>query len=213
MPKTFSKCKSDVYDLLNVVISEEYPELEEHKVDFDLVFSYAATDQEGIATGAAIYDSNKQPVETSTKIAKADRRALGDPLVQITIDGNYWGDADEREQYAVLDAALARIEIVTENEVVTHPPEPGKKRGRKEVTDNVVAVYEDDGKVKLKIRTPDYSVTGYYAVLDRHLTKSPEYNRALQYINTFPQNVLRHRETYENNVAPEGEVSGESTES
>jgi hypothetical protein len=212
MPKTFSECKSDVHDLLGVVITEEYPELAEHGVGFDLVFAYAATDQEGIATGAAIYDSNKQPVESKTMIAQADDRALNRPLVKIAIDGNYWGDSDEREQYAVLDAALARIEIVTENEVVTHPPEPGKKRGRKEVTDNVVAVYEDDGKVKLKIRTPDYSVTGYYAVLDRHLTKSAEYNRALQYINTFPQNVLRHRETYENNVASAGQLPGGETE-
>ena len=107
---TFEKCDESVRQMADELLKE----FETHKptldagVTIDFVFAYAPKDEHGNPTGDALSHGGYPALGICRKIPLKDR-VLGRGDVEISLDGDWWGNASHEEQRALLDHELHHI--------------------------------------------------------------------------------------------------------
>lgn len=145
---TFQKCPIEVRELANEILCEfeTHQPLLDAKVTVDFVFAYAEEDDNGNKIGNALSKNGCKALGICRKIPLKDR-ALGRADAEISIDGDWWEDANSSERRALLDHELHHIAIKID------------KRG---------LVRDDLGRPVLQLRKHDYEFGWFKAIAARH---------------------------------------------
>ena len=111
MATTYQKCDPSVRVMALEIIAQfpSHEPLTAAKVNIDFVFGYAETDEHtGMPKGVALKHHGNRALGICRKISLKDR-ALGRGDAEITLDGDWWRDAKEEEQRALLDHELHHL--------------------------------------------------------------------------------------------------------
>lgn len=132
------------------------------KTTIDFVFAYSEKDEK---TGNPINDAlthNGYKVIGIAKAVPLKDRALGRSDAEIALDGDWWGDATDQQQRALLDHELHHLEVKID------------KRG---------IVKDDLGRAVIKIRKHDYDFGWFNIIAKRHGGASIERAQANDILN------------------------------
>lgn len=107
---TYEKCDKSVRDMAIALLND----FETHQltrsagVTIDFIFAFAEKDDNGNPVGPALMHQGYPAGGICRKIALKDRvKGMAD--VEICLDGDWWGNADEGERRALLDHELHHI--------------------------------------------------------------------------------------------------------
>lgn len=165
---TLDPCPDNVNELVDRLVQQNHQGTLDG-VQIQSLFVYATKDKEGQPKGPAIKYSRQQ-ADSKTVIVKAENRLTGGPDVIIQLDGDRWNDWSAKEQAAVIDEALERIEPVFSEE---------------DDDGNVDQELDDSGRPKLRIRDYDMTVTGFKSIAERHGADSPFVRKAEGFVKDF----------------------------
>lgn len=158
---TFQKCPQSVRDLANDILCqfETHKPLLDARVTVDYVFAYSDKDEvTGEPTGNALSKNGCKALGICRKIPLKDR-ALGRSDAEIALDGDWWEEATEDEQRALLDHELHHLAVKID------------KRG---------LVRDDLGRPVIQMRKHDYEFGWFKVVAARHGKHSQERLQAAQ---------------------------------
>jgi hypothetical protein len=156
---TYQKCEKAVAELASSLINkyDTHKPLEQLKVKIDLVFAFADVDEKGRQLNDALTKNGIKALGITRKIPIKDR-VLGRGDAEIALDGDYWGNASEEEQAALLDHELHHVAVQTD------------KNGN--------AQFDDIGRPKIKLRKHDVEVGWFRIIAERHGIASQERQQA-----------------------------------
>lgn len=158
---TFQKCPQPVRDLANEILCEfeSHQPLLDAKVTIDFVFAYSDKDEDtGKPLNNALSKNGCKALGICRKIPPKDR-AMGRADAEISLDGDWWEEATDAEQRALLDHELHHIQVKID------------KRG---------LVRDDLGRPVLDMRKHDYEFGWFKVVAARHGNHSMERTQARQ---------------------------------
>lgn len=115
MGTTFEKCGEDVYELLWPMLADHHKDLLETGVTFDLMFAYAAVNQDGERKGPAL-KLNGCACAGIVSIVNEKQRVSGRPDVEILIDGDRWPGWGERRRIGLLDHEVTHVVLTLDEE-------------------------------------------------------------------------------------------------
>lgn len=145
MAKTYQECDSDVYDLIDDVMSKYHPDLKQQQVTVHPL--YVSNEDAGGMQSVAL-KTRGHAVAAQIKITSLEQRVRGIADAQLTIDTMAWCGLNANAKRALIDHELQHLEV---------------KRDK----DSVVQI-DDHGRPKLKIRYHDYELSGFLSVVERH---------------------------------------------
>ncbi len=145
----YEKCDSSVNDTASEILCrfETHQPLLDAKVKIDYVFAHPS--KEG---GVALKYGGVQALGIARKLSLKDR-AMGRGDCEVSLDGNWWKDASEKERAALLDHELHHFSIAL--------GEKGLER-------------DDLGRPKIFIRKHDFDFGWFKIIADRHGAASIE---------------------------------------
>lgn len=152
---TFLKCSDDVTTLAAAILCE----YETHKpiltarARIDYVFAFSDKDDHGMAKNFAITHRGNRALGVCRKIKLKDR-VLGRADAEITLDGDWWGEATDAERKALLDHELHHICVELDS--------TGKP------------VTDDFSRPKISMRRHDYEFGWFAIIAQRHGAASQE---------------------------------------
>lgn len=151
MGTTFQKCPKAVHELAQEILNEFdcYEDYRHIGLKIDLVFAFKDEKQIG---ATALKKNGQRALGICRKISLKDR-ALGRGDVEIALDGDWWNQASEKEQRALLDHEIYHIGL-----------ENGKR--------------DDLGRPVVFMRLHDIEVGWFTAVAERHGEHSMERHQA-----------------------------------
>jgi len=155
---TFERCGKEVERMAFGLLEE----FDTHKpllscgAVIDYVFAFAKTDDEGNVKGAALTKNGIRVFSIARKIPLKDR-ALGRGDAEIAIDGDWWNEASEAQQRALLDHELHHLTPKID------------KRG---------LVRDDLGHPIIVLRKHDFEFGWFNVIADRHKQASMECRQA-----------------------------------
>lgn len=158
---TFQKCPKEIESLANEILCEfeTHTPLLDARVKIDLIFAFAAVDETtGEPTGNALNHHGVKALGIARKIALKDR-AMGRGDCEVTLDGDWWKDANEAEARALLDHELHHFQVKMD------------KRG---------LVRDDLGRPVIVMRKHDYEFGWFKCIAARHGNTSMERMQAAQ---------------------------------
>ena len=163
MPKSYTL--EENLELLDHVIeeseNEDFHKLKEYNVRFGIVYILNVS-----------RDGETLPVFQSlpyrVKINSMKDRCIKHLDVEIHIDESYLVETDDEEKEAIIFGALNQLEI--------------------KYKDNI-PVFQDDGVVKLSLKSPDMVFMGFSKCADKYQDKSPE-REAFKQLTTEFNDVL-----------------------
>jgi hypothetical protein len=156
---TFAKCPKEVYKLTEVILAE----FETHspvltaKVKIDLVFAFPDLDDEGHPKNVALKKNGVRALGITKAICLKDR-AQGRGDAEVTLDGDWWKDASEEEQRALLDHELHHILVCCNSKGTV--------------------LTDDLDRPKVKMRKHDYEFGWFKVIAERHGKHSIECQQA-----------------------------------
>lgn len=109
---TYEPADSQVIDMAQEILTrfESHKPLIDNRVKFDLVFAHPTVDENGEAHGDAIKKNGVKALGLCRVINLKDR-TMGRGDVEILLDYDWWQDASEKEQEALLDHELHHAEV------------------------------------------------------------------------------------------------------
>lgn len=151
---TFQKCDPSVRKMATELLQEfdTHKPLLESRASVDYVFAYADVDDDGKILNNAITKGGVKALGIAKKIGLKER-VLGRGDAEITIDGDWWRKADERQQRALLDHELHHLTPKID------------KRG---------FCTDDIGRPVIQIRMHDYEFGWFKIIASRHEEFSQE---------------------------------------
>ena len=164
---TFERCDKSVNEMALQIMHQydTHKPLIDAGVTIDFVFTRADEDEHGEPVGSAIVKDGHPCLGLCRKIQLKDR-ALGRGDAEITLDGNWWEGADDRERRALLDHELHHIAIKID------------KRG---------LVRDDLGRPAIQLRKHDIQVGWFKIIAERHGRNSQECKQAANMIDAYGQ--------------------------
>ncbi len=147
---TFERCDKSVDALAHELINkyESNRPLGVIDVRIDLVFAYADKDEDtGEALNDALTKNGIKALSITRKIPLKDR-ALGRGDAEIALDGDWWKQATEEQQAALLDHELNHVAIKAD------------KNGNVQ--------YDDLNRPQLKLRKHDHEFGWFKCIAERH---------------------------------------------
>lgn len=165
---TFERCDKSVEELAKDLIRkfETHHPLEAAEVKIDFVFARGDVDDAGNQTNHALTKNGVRALGIARKIPLKDR-ALGRGDAEIALDADYWVDALEAEQAALLDHELHHIAVKSD------------KAGNIQ--------YDDLGRPQIKMRKHDVEVGWFKVIAERHGAHSIERKQAKQLMDVDGQ--------------------------
>lgn len=152
----YEKCSKDIATFAQAVLEEHesHKPLVEAKVKIDFVFAFGERNDKEELVSDAIRKYGARALAITRKISEKDRsKGLGD--AEILIDHDYWDEADEAVQKALLDQQLHYLEVLHEEE-------------------NNAVIRDSNGRPKLKLRKPDVQVSWFKVIALRNHVFSQE---------------------------------------
>lgn len=155
---TYQPANADVKELANSIIGrfESHQPLLDAEVQFDYVFAFPDYDEDGAAKNEAIKKNGVKALGLCRILPLKDR-AMGRGDVEITLDGEWWQDANEQERAALLDHELHHAEVKKQNGCV---------------------VIDDLRRPKIKLRKHDVEIGWFNIIAERHGAFSQECQQA-----------------------------------
>ena len=155
MSAIYERCPLDVERLALSLIHRfsAHEPLKAFSVRIDLAFAYAEQDEKGEPIGFALKKNGVRALGICRKTSLKER-AFGRAEVEIVLDGDWWKEATAEEQAALLDHELHHASVKMD------------KTGH--------ALYDDLGKVQIKLRNHDYDLGLFTIIADRHGAASQE---------------------------------------
>jgi len=145
---TFRNADQDAIDLIEQLIGRHHADLQAAGVTVGALFAFAPTDKEtGEPKGPALKKYG-MPAVASVRVVNQKDRVAGLPDAQILVDGEAWKDWSEDRQAAVIDRQLLHLEVKRD--------EDGQVK------------LDDCFRPKLKLRPPDWLVSGFETIARRH---------------------------------------------
>lgn len=151
---TFQRCPKEVTDMANGLLVEyesHAPLLDAH-AKIDLVFAFCDRDDGGNPTNNALTKNGIKALGITRKMPLKDR-ALGRGDAEIALDGDWWKEASEKEQKALLDHELHHLSVKID------------KRG---------IVRDDLNRPIIQLRKHDYEFGWFKIIAERHGQHSQE---------------------------------------
>lgn len=160
MASTFERCPKSIDAMVKKLQTEfasTYEPLFSAGVTIDLVFAYAELDEKtGVPKAPALTKNGQRALGLTRKIPLKDR-ALGRADTEIALDGDWWKESTESEQFALLDHELYHICVKID------------KRG---------LVRDDLGRPCIVLRDHDYEFGWFNQIAQRHGVFSQEQKQA-----------------------------------
>ncbi len=110
---TYQRCPESINQLANEILCqyEDHKPLLDAKVKIDFVFAYPDLDEKtGERTNDALSKNGVKALGICRKLSLKDR-AMGRGDAEISLDHDYWEDAPEAEQKAILDHELHHLAV------------------------------------------------------------------------------------------------------
>ncbi|MDE2105733.1 MAG: hypothetical protein KGL39_51390, partial [Patescibacteria group bacterium] len=147
MPK-FKKCDKSVQDIGNALLCEfeTHKPILDARVNIELLFAFADRDDNNQKRNSAITKGGYTALGYARIIPVKDRVA-GRGDAEIVLDGDWWLEAKEEEQRALLDHELHHLSVKMEGGFV---------------------VRDEAGRPKLKMRQHDYDFGWFNVIAQRH---------------------------------------------
>lgn len=140
-------------NMATALCQKYHHDLIDFRVKIDLLFAFAALDDEGNPEGPALKLHGLPARGIARKISLKDRsKGMGD--CEISIDGHWWHGANEEEQQALLDHELQHFEV--------------------KVNRAGVELRDDLGRPQIRIRPHDYEFGWFKCIAERHGMASAE---------------------------------------
>lgn len=155
---TYSQVKLETQQMFDR-IREDYEELVDFEVTFDVLFAFGARDADGETTKPAI-TKNGVELHSKAKVYALDARAAHNTCAVIYLDGDVWDHSSSTYKEAMIHSALSSLEV---------------KRNK---DDEVV--YDDLHLPKLTLKKPDIAFFGDSKMLEQFGTDSLEYKSFLK---------------------------------
>ena len=164
---TFQKCPQRVRDLANEILCEfeTHQPLLDAKVSIDFVFAFADEDDSGKKTGNALSKNGCKALGICRVIPLKDR-AMGRADTEISLDCDWWNEANENEKRALLDHEMHHIAIKID------------KRG---------VVRDDLQRPVIQMRKHDHEFGWFKAIAARHGMFSQERQQAAEMMHDCGQ--------------------------
>jgi hypothetical protein len=158
MPK-YHPCSSSIKELANEILFayETHKPLIEARVRIDFVFAFADEDEEGNKLNDAIR-KNGRKVYAMARIINLKDRSKGQGDAEITIDGDWWGEATDEQQRALLDHELHHFALKTNRAGMVQ--------------------FDDLKRPLLRMRKHDYEFGWFTIIAERHGKASVECQQA-----------------------------------
>jgi Putative phage metallopeptidase len=170
MPTTFKRCDESVTQLASEILCEfeSHKPLLDAKVRIDYVFACPDLDEDGTPKNDALKRNGVKALGITRKLGAKDR-ALGRGDAEVALDHFWWTEtASDEMRRALLDHELHHVSVVI-----------GKQSG--------LAVREEDGRPKIKLRKHDVDVGWFRIVAERHGEHSMERIQARQLMESSGQ--------------------------
>lgn len=141
---SYMKADGDAHEVAQRVLHNfpDFKHLIRVEMTFQVIFAYPTLDAEGEPKGPAI-KHNGYPARATIKINSHKDRVAGLPDVTITVDGDWYGQANDRQRQAIFFHEFLHIELKTFTDKVTG----------EEIPDS-----DDAGRPKLKMRLHDMQI-------------------------------------------------------
>jgi hypothetical protein len=171
---TYYRCDKSVYAMAASLLAEfdTHKSLVDAKVKIDFVFARADLNDNGEPIGEAIMHHGSKALGVARKIGLKDR-AMGRGDAEITLDGDWWIEAEEENQRALLDHELHHLTC-------------------RMTAGGLPAKTDDLGRPMLSMRKHDVEFGWFKLIAERHGKHSIEQKQAAQLLNIggqyfFPQ--------------------------
>ena len=168
MPKSYQPADSETMAMLDAVIAEHHPDIQEAHVSIAVLFVFAPRGDDDEPKGAAL-TLHGRPCDATIKITPIDLRALGVADAIMRIDGDRWERKSEDQQRALLDHEVTHLQVtIGEDEARTV---------KSDVCDRPV----------LSMRQHDFFAEGFTDVMRRHGRMAPEVEIIEAFTSTMEQ--------------------------
>lgn len=166
---TFQKCKDVDHCDVEAMAKEIIGSIPEHeltkRVRVDYLFAYGERDDDGNLCGDALTLRGMKALGVCRKISLKDR-AKGMGEAEITLDADWWEQADDAERRALLDHELTHIQVCLRDGL---------------------PVMDRDTRVKIKMRKHDVEFGWFASVAKRHGQASQERIQAKSIADQYGQ--------------------------
>ncbi len=155
---TFQKCPASVYAMASGILKEfpSHEPLVVAKVKVDFLFALADRDDHGAVRGSALNLHGRACLGIARKIKLKDR-VMGRGDCEVSLDGDWWAQASEAEQRALLDHELHHFVVQMD--------------GKTPVTDDI-------GRPVIGMRAHDWEFGWFEVIAARHGLASQEVQQA-----------------------------------
>lgn len=147
----YDKSSPQVAEIINSLISQYYPDLEEGQVTIESIFAYDSK-------GGFPVKANGYPALACIKINNLKNRVKGFADAEITIDAENFKSMTEAQKIALLDHELMHLVVVRDKE------------------GNIKT--DDANRSKLRLKKHDYQMGWFKEIAVRHGENSPEVYQA-----------------------------------
>lgn len=164
---TYKKNPTEVTMLANAVLAmhESHKPIVDHGVKIDFLFAYPKYDDNDKPVGDAIKQNGIKALGLCRKTSLKDRvKGMGD--AEILVDYEWWKDATEAQQMALLDHELHHIQVNALNGVLKT---------------------DDAGRPVLRLRKHDVQVGWFKVVSERNGVHSQERIQAAAMMEAYGQ--------------------------
>lgn len=169
---TYTDCPPEVFQSIKTLIKDHYPDLQEAKVTIHALFAHARKNEDGEPVGPALRFGN-YPAAAIIHVNSLKDRKQGKKDATIEIDGDEWTDRSEAEQVGILDHELRHLEVKR------------KKPTKKDPGGYILT--DDCGRPKLRCQEHDFSIGGFYDIVERYKTAALEYQGHVNLTREFYQ--------------------------
>ena len=135
---TYQAAPFEVGNLFESMIDRRYPDFKQVELTFKVVFAYSKVDGDtGEATDAPVSVLGGK-VAWSLAVINLKGRALGNPDVAFTIDGDHWGELNREEQDALVCEILDSFEVAKDKDGNPKADDLGRPKLKKIPPDQVI---------------------------------------------------------------------------
>lgn len=152
MATTYTECGDEVQRLIQQVMLKHHAELANAKVTIHAIGARRESKRDGAIEALKI---EGLPVAAKIQISSLQDRSRGMADAKLTIDLLGWDTMPVSRKEALIDHELMHISLVQLRATKKNPYAKGPR-------------FDDLGRPVLKIRTHDWRLTGYAAVVERH---------------------------------------------
>lgn len=152
----YEKCSKDIATFAQSILEQHatHKPLVEAKVKIDFIFAFGERNEKEELVSDALRKYGQRVIAITKKVGEKDR-VKGNGDAEIILDHDYWDEADEAIQKAILDQQMHYLEVVKDEE-----------KG--------AVIRDGAGRPKLKLRKPDVQIQWFKIIAERNTTFSQE---------------------------------------